>query len=160
MAHLPGPQAIPSWRWDKSADFSPPVGVHRAGTQTGEWVRDESLVWTVVTDVIRCHPDFWPSSGGPFYSSVPPKSSSHGQGGQQAGPHHVVDEVGEGPDDRDAHEGDAEQHDVEKADGQHVGEPDAAAVHHPCVRVHLAVCRAHVHPAAPSCRCSANKQHR
>lgn len=65
------------------------------------------------------------------------------------GSHHVVDEVGEGPDDRDAYKGDAEQHDMEQSDGQHVGQPDTTTVHHPRVRVHLAVCCAHIHPAAP-----------
>lgn len=60
-----------------------------------------------------------------------------------------MDEVGKSPDDRDAHEGDAEQHNMEKPDGQDIGEPDAAAVHHPRVGVHLAVRGAHIHPAAP-----------
>lgn len=86
---------------------------------------------------------------------------AHMMGGtQQAGSHQVVDEVGEGPDDRDAHKGDAQQHDVEEPDGQHVRQPDAAAVHHPRVGVHLTVCRAHIHPATPLDCCSANKQHR
>lgn len=61
--------------------------------------------------------------------------------------HQIVDEVGEGPDDRDADEGDAEQDDVQQADAQDVRQPDAPAVHHPGVRVHLAVSRAHVHGA-------------
>lgn len=95
------------------------------------------------------HPDVWPMSGWSSYSSAPPKSSPQGQGGQKAGPYHVVDEVGEGPDNRNAHKGDAEQHDVEKPNGQHIGEPDAPAVHYTRVGVHLAVRRAHIHPAAP-----------
>lgn len=63
-------------------------------------------------------------------------------------PYQVVDDVGEGPDHGDAEEGDAEQHDVQQPDAQHVGQPDAAAVHHPRVGVHLAVRRPHVHPAS------------
>lgn len=71
-----------------------------------------------------------------------------------------MDKVGEGPDDGDTHKGDAQQHDVQESDGQHVGEPDAAAVHHPSVGVHLTVCCAHIHPATPLDCCSANEQHR
>lgn len=57
-----------------------------------------------------------------------------------------MDEVGEGPDHRDADEGDAEQDDVEKADAQQVGQPHAPAAHDPRVGVHLAVSGAHIHP--------------
>lgn len=59
--------------------------------------------------------------------------------------HHVVDEVSERPHHGHAHERDAEQDDVQEADAQQVGQPHAPAVHHTCVRVHLAVRRAHVH---------------
>ena len=58
-----------------------------------------------------------------------------------------MDEVGEGPDHRNAGERNAEQDDVKQADAQDVGEPDTPAVHHPGVGVHLAVCCAHVHDA-------------
>lgn len=63
-------------------------------------------------------------------------------------PYQVVDDVGESPDHRDAEEGDAQQHDVQQPDAQHVGQPDAAAVHDPGVGVHLTVRRPHVHPAS------------
>lgn len=46
--------------------------------------------------------------------------SSGTEGPTCAGSHQVVDEVGEGPDDRDAHKGDAQQHDVKEPDGQHI----------------------------------------
>lgn len=58
---------------------------------------------------------------------------------------HVVDEVGECPDHGDAEEGDAEEDHVQQANPQHVGEPDASAVHDAGVGVHLAVGRPHVH---------------
>lgn len=57
----------------------------------------------------------------------------------------VVDEVGEGPDDGHAGEGNAEQDDVQEADAQDVRQPHPSAVHDPGVGVHLAVRRAHVH---------------
>ncbi|KAG9343770.1 hypothetical protein JZ751_013151 [Albula glossodonta] len=53
--------------------------------------------------------------------------------------HQVVDEVGEGPDHWHAGKGDAEKDNVEQADAQHIGQPDAPAVHYPRVGVHLAV---------------------
>lgn len=60
----------------------------------------------------------------------------------------VVDDVGESPDHGDTEEGDAQEHDVQQPDAQHVGQPDATAVHDPGVGVHLAVRRSHVHPAS------------
>lgn len=63
--------------------------------------------------------------------------------------YHVVDDVGESPDHRDAEEGDAEKDHMQQADPQHVGEPDAPAVHDTGVGVHLAVSCPHVH--AGSC---------
>lgn len=127
VAFPPGPQATPS---------CPLLRVHTAGTQKSEGGRDE--VWAPVTDVAHV----WGARPTP----QPHQRAAHTAG---VGPHHVVDEVGEGPDDRHADKGDAEQNDMEKPDGQHIGQPDAAAVHHPRVGVHLTVRRAHVHPAAP-----------
>lgn len=63
-------------------------------------------------------------------------------------PYQVVDDVGESPDHGDAEEGDAQEHDVQQPDAQHVGQPDAAAVHDSGVGVHLAVRRSHVHPGS------------
>lgn len=61
--------------------------------------------------------------------------------------YHVVDEVGETPNNRHTDEGYAEQYDVQKADAKHIREPYAPAVHHSSVRVHLTVRRAHIHPS-------------
>lgn len=60
----------------------------------------------------------------------------------------IVNEVGEGPDDGHAGEGNAEQDDVQEADAQDVRQPHPSAVHHSGVGVHLAVRRAHVHDGA------------
>lgn len=75
-----------------------------------------------------------------------------------------MDEVGEGPDNGHADKGDAEKDDVKQADAQDVRQPDPPAVHHPRVRVHLAVRRAHVHVAGiiwyknkQKCNCSQTK---
>lgn len=57
----------------------------------------------------------------------------------------VVDDVGEGPDERHGEEGNAEQDDVQHDGQQQVGEPYPSAVHHPRVGVHLAVSYAHIH---------------
>lgn len=73
--------------------------------------------------------------------------------------HQVVYEVGEGPDHGHTGEGDAEQDDMQQADAQEVGEPDAPAVHYPRVGVHLAVCRAHVHDVTLPRSSSARGQH-
>ena len=62
-----------------------------------------------------------------------------------SGPHQVVDDIGEGPDQRHGDEGDAEQHHVQHYGQQQVAQPDAPAVHHPRVGVDLAVSYAHVH---------------
>lgn len=59
-----------------------------------------------------------------------------------------MNEVGEGPDDGHAGEGNAEQDDVQEADAQDVRQPHPSAVHHSGVGVHLAVRRAHVHDGA------------
>lgn len=60
----------------------------------------------------------------------------------------VVDEVGEGPDHRNADERYAEQYYVQEADAKHIGEPYTPAVHHSRVWIDLTVRRAHVHPRA------------
>lgn len=57
----------------------------------------------------------------------------------------VVDDVGEGPDERHSEEGNAEQDDVQHNSQQQVGEPYSSAVHHPRVGVHLTVSDAHIH---------------
>lgn len=59
-----------------------------------------------------------------------------------------MNEVGEGPDNRYAGEGNAEQDDVQEADAQDVRQPHSSAVHHSGVGVHLAVRRAHIHDGA------------
>lgn len=56
-----------------------------------------------------------------------------------------MNDVGKSPNHGDTEEGDAEEHDVQQADAKDVGQPDAPAVHHAGVGVHLAVCRPHVH---------------
>lgn len=56
-----------------------------------------------------------------------------------------MNDVGESPNHGDAEEGDAEEHDVQQPDAKDVGQPDAPAVHHTRVGVHLAVRRSHVH---------------
>lgn len=58
---------------------------------------------------------------------------------------HVVDDVGESPNHGDTEEGDAEEDHMQQANPQHVGEPDAPAVHDAGVGVHLTVRRPHVH---------------
>lgn len=57
----------------------------------------------------------------------------------------VVNDVGEGPHQRDTEEGDAEEDYVQSAHSQGIGQPDPTAVHDPCVGIHLAVCHTHVH---------------
>lgn len=59
-----------------------------------------------------------------------------------------MNEVGEGPDNGYAGEGNAEQDDVQEADAQDVRQPHSSAVHHSGVGVHLAVRRAHIHDGA------------
>lgn len=76
----------------------------------------------------------------------PPLSAGVGEGAPRSA-HQVVDDVGQGPDDRDAEEGDAEQDHMQQRHQEDVGQPDAPAVHHAGVGVHLAVGHPHVHPA-------------
>lgn len=56
-----------------------------------------------------------------------------------------MDDVSEGPDERNSEEGNAEKNDVQDNSEEEVGEPYSSAVHHPGVGVHLAVSHAHIH---------------
>lgn len=61
--------------------------------------------------------------------------------------HQVMDDVGQGPDDRNAEEGDAEESHMQQSYQDDIGQPDAPAVHHSRVGIHFTVRYPHIHPA-------------
>lgn len=58
-----------------------------------------------------------------------------------------MDDVGQGPDNRNAEEGDAEKNHMQQSYQDDVGQPDAPAIHHSSVGVYFAMCHPHIHPA-------------
>lgn len=62
--------------------------------------------------------------------------------------HQVMDDVGQGPDNRNAEEADAESNRMQQSYQDDVGQPGALAIHHSSVGVYFAVCYPHVHPTA------------
>lgn len=56
-----------------------------------------------------------------------------------------MDYIGQGPDHRDAKEGDAEKDDMEDSHRNAVGQPNASAVHHSGVGIHLTVSHSNIH---------------
>lgn len=58
-----------------------------------------------------------------------------------------MDNISQGPDDRNAEEWDAEEHDVKEPHTQRICQPDSPAVHHTCIGVHLAVGHTYIHGA-------------
>lgn len=57
-----------------------------------------------------------------------------------------MNNICESPDDRDAEERNAQEHDVKHSDSERVRQPDPPTVHDPGVGVPLAVGDANVHP--------------
>lgn len=58
----------------------------------------------------------------------------------------VVDDVSKCPDERDSEERNTKKNNVQHNGQEQIGEPNPSAVHHPCVRVNLAVSYTHIHP--------------
>lgn len=57
-----------------------------------------------------------------------------------------MDDVGQGPDNRNAEERDAEENHMQQSYQDDVGQPDAPTIHHSSVGVYFAVCHPHIHP--------------